>query len=133
MQFGILTVKTRSREDVLIIWRNYLSCSFVDVSLASKYNDDERAYNGYTYQVAAVSNPETVHRADEDMFVPQEIFQNESSGQIPETIDFNMPALAEGVDMDNYLTSDLELGQFFVPDEFERWVHGGASRHISAG
>ncbi len=67
------------------------------------------------------------------MFLPQEMFQNGSLGQISDGIDFDVTGLTNPVDMNNYMTSDLELGQFFVPDEFERWVHGGASRQVPAG
>ena len=128
MQFGILTVINKFREDVLITWKIFLSCSFDDVSLASRYNNEARSLNGYTDKVTAVSDPESVDRADKEMFLSQETFQAEKMGQIPEIVDFDVTTLADGVDMDNYLANDLELGQFFVPDEFERWVHFGRSR-----
>ena len=90
-------------------------------------------YNGYTDQFAAVSHPENVGGPDQSMFPPRDMLQNGSSGQMLEPIDFDVTGFANGVDMERYLMSDLEMGQFFVPDEFERWVHGGANTQMTAG
>ena len=71
-------------------------------------------------EMASVTGPIMDMPPAQFNFVPRE------SGNIAQ--DFDMPPVTDGMGVHDFSFSGLELGQFFVPDEFERWVSQGTNR-----